>query len=207
MRNDPMRPSLALSLVMAGFAFAADGPPDAHQSHETIAPAPHISGESLYQLDVPLTTADGRTRALAQLRGRPVLITMFYASCDGVCPLLAFNLQRMERGLPPDERQRLQVLMVSFDPGRDSPEALARFAAMHRIDDERWWLARAPEARVRELAAVLGVRYREASPGIFAHSALVTLLDAEGIVVASTSRLDQVDPAFHQALRRTLAAL
>lgn len=191
--------------VAAGLALAAEPPATPPHAHETMAPAQSIAGESIYQLDLELTTADGRERPLAQLRGRPVLITMFYASCDGVCPLLAFNLQRMERALTPAERARLQVVMVSFDPQRDTPTALTRFAELHNIDTSKWWLARAPEDKVRELAAVLGIRYREAQPGIFSHSAVVTLLDAGGLIVDRTANLQSIDPGFQQALRRTLA--
>ncbi len=190
--------------VAVDLALAADPAAAPPHAHETMAPAQTIAGESIYQLDLDLTTADGRQRPLAQLRGRPVLITMFYASCDGVCPLLAFNLQRMEKTLTPAERARVQVVMVSFDPQRDTPAALTRFAELHRIDTGRWWLARASEDEVRELAAVLGIRYRETQPGIFSHSAVVTLLDAGGVIVERTANLQTLEPGFQQALRRTL---
>jgi protein SCO1/2 len=176
-----------------------------HQ-HALVAPAEALSGESIYQLDIPLTTADAKSRSLAELRGRPVLITMFYTSCQGVCPLLAFSMRRMVAALSETERARLRVVMVSFDPARDTPEALKGFGALHKIDTGRWWIARTPDATVRELAAVLGVRYREASPGVFSHSAVITLLDAEGRIVARTTKLDTLDQPFMDAMRSTLAS-
>jgi protein SCO1 len=176
-----------------------------HQ-HPVVAPAVALSGESIYQLDIPLTTADAKSHALGELRGRPVLITMFYTSCQGVCPLLAFSMRRMVTSLSETQRARLRVAMVSFDPARDTPEALKGFGALHKIDTGRWWLARTPDATVRELAAVLGIRYREASPGVFNHSAVITLLDAEGRIVARTTKLDTLDQPFMDAMRSTLAS-
>lgn len=181
------------------------GAPARAAAHAIVAPAAVIPGESLYQLDVTLATADGGTRELADLRGRPVLIAMFYTSCQGVCPLLAFTMQRMEAALTPEERARLQLVMVSFDPERDTPQALSEFARLHQLDRSRWLLARTPAPQVRELAAVLGVRYRETEDGTFSHSAVITLLDAEGRIVERTTTLNTLDPAFLQALRRALA--
>lgn len=177
---------------------------DPHQ-HEVVPPSAPLSGESIYQLQAPLTTTDGKAHALADLRGRPVLVAMFYSSCQSVCPLLAFTMRRMEAALSEAERSRMQIVLVSFDPARDTPAALAAFAALHKLDTGRWWLARTPESSVRELAAVLGVRYREASPGVFSHSAVITLLDAEGRIVQRTTRLDALDAPFMDTVHTALA--
>lgn len=184
---------------------AAAAPEGAHQ-HEVIALAAALPGQAIYQLDAKLTTADGKVRSLDDLRGRPVLITMFYSSCQGTCPLLAFAMRRMTAALSEAERQRLQLVMISFDPARDSPRALAEFGKLNKLEPPRWWLARAPDSTLREIAAVLGIRYREASSGVFSHSAVITLLDVEGRIVQRTSKLDALDPEFMQAVRATLAA-
>ena len=44
-----------------------------------------LPSASIYQLDVELTDQNGRTFRLADLRGEPVLISMFYSSCEMVC--------------------------------------------------------------------------------------------------------------------------
>jgi protein SCO1/2 len=103
------------------------------------------------------------------------------------------------------ERERLRLVMVSFDPARDTPEALSEFGALHELDASRWWLARTPEPSVRELAAVLGVRYRETSGGVFSHSAVIALLDADGRIVQRTTKLDALELPFIEAVRSTLA--
>lgn len=198
---------LTLSAAMAGAALAepnAGAHPPEHQ-HDVMAPAEPVPGESIFQLEAELTDQDGRRVPLSALRGHPTLITMFYTSCRSVCPVITVALQRMEADLSPEERERLRVAMVSFDSARDTPATLHAFARSHGLDTSRWLLARAPEESVREVAAVLGVRYRQLPDGGFSHSAVIVLLDPDGVIRARTESLQQTDPAFMQALGGQLA--
>ena len=172
-----------LSALLAGAALAA-------------TPLP---GDSLYQLSMRLTLADGARLPLAQLRGKPAVITMFYASCDGVCPAIAFSMRRMEAALDAAQRARMQWVMVSFDPARDTPQALRTFAADNKLDAPRWHLARADEPDVRTLAAALNIRYRALPSGVFSHSTEIVLLDADGVIRARTSNLATLDADFMRA--------
>jgi protein SCO1/2 len=202
-----MRDRFALALLIV-LALAGARPVIAaenHAGHEVIAPGAAVPGESLYQLTVPLTGQDGKAVRFDSLRGRPMLVTMFYTSCDGVCPMLAFTMRRVLAALPTEQRARVRALMVSFDPERDSPQALQAFAKLHQLDSAQWLLARADEGDVRELAAVLGIRYRPLPGGVFSHSAVITLLDADGVVRARTENLQTLDPDFMRAVSHTLA--
>jgi protein SCO1/2 len=167
------------------------------------APQP-LPGDSVYQLAITLTDQSGRALPLAELRGQPVLVAMFYTSCDNVCPMIAYHMHRVEQALPEAERARLRVLLVSFDPARDTPDALRRFAEGHHADPARWVVARAEANDVRDLAAVLGIRYRELDGGVFNHSSLITLLDRDGIIRARTSDLKALDPEFMRTLEASL---
>ena len=162
-------------------------------------------GDSLYQLNVSLTTQQGKQVPLAAFRGHPVLITMFYASCVGVCPTIAFTMRRMEAALTPPQRRALRAVMVSFDPEHDSNRALAEFARLSGLDDSRWSVTRTPAKNVRDLAAALGVRYRPLPGGSFNHTTLITLLDSEGVPKAHTEQLSTLDPEFMHRLREILS--
>lgn len=189
--------------VGAGQVAVAAGADPAH-THEVLPAGTQLPGESVYQLPMQLTKQDGTGATLESLRGRPVLVTMFYTSCDGVCPMLAFAMRRIVTALPEKERGGLQMLMVSFDPKRDSPEALQAFAKLHQLAPPQWLLARAPESDVRGLAAVLGIRYRELPGPVFSHSAVITLLDADGVIRARTTTLTELDADFMRAVDETL---
>lgn len=161
--------------------------------------------DSLYQLAINLTDQDTNTATFASRRGRVQLVTMFYTSCRFVCPLIISTVQRTEKALSAEERARLGVLLVSFDPERDTPQAMKRVATERTIELPRWSLTRTDPASVRKLAGVLGVQFRALKDGEINHSSSLTLLDADGIVLAKTEKLGEVDPEFVTALRRALA--
>lgn len=143
------------------------------------APAP-LTRASLYDLPITLTDQSGRARALADFRGTPLLVTMFYGSCAAACPLLTSDLKRIERQLPASVRSNVRVLMVSFDPARDTPTVLSRLVVERGMDPSRWTLASASDDDARSLAGLLGIRYRKLDNGEFFHSSAIVLLDREG---------------------------
>ena len=165
-----------------------------------------LPGDSVYQLDLPLTSQDGKNSTLADLRGQPVLIAMFYTSCKFVCPLIVNAMKNIDKALEDNERAHFRIVLVSFDPEHDTPQALRTVADEHHLDLTRWTLARTDAESVRKLAAVLGVQYRAIQNGDFNHSTVISLLDSSGRIVARSSRTGEVDPELLAASRRELGA-
>ena len=151
-----------------------------------------LPANSIYQLSVPFTDQLGQTSKLEDWRGKPVMISMFYSSCQFVCPRIVEALKRTEEGLA----TKVPVLMVSFDPVRDDTAALKAMADERHIDAKRWTLARTDARNVRKFAAMLGIQYRELPSGEFNHTSVIILLDAEGRIVGKTATLGEADPAF-----------
>lgn len=137
---------------------------------------------SLYQLEVTFTDDTGRTVALGDLRGRPVVLNMFFASCGYACPLTVTDMLAIQERLPAAQRAQAVFVLVSFDIARDTTEVLAKYRAQRALDGQ-WILLRGTDDSVRELAALLGVKYKQEADGMFAHSNLVTILNREGEVV------------------------
>jgi protein SCO1/2 len=162
------------------------------------------SPDSLYQLKIDLTTQAGTHVGFDLQQGHPVLVSMFYGGCPAACPMLITSLQVYESHLDLAARDRLRVLLVSFDPERDSPSKLEDLIRLHRIDTTRWALASAPAADARKLAALLGFQYRRNDDGSYDHSLLITLLDGDGRVLAKTSKLVG-DDAFQARLEAATA--
>jgi protein SCO1 len=103
--------------------------------------------------------------------------------------------------VPPSVRADLRVVLVSLDPARDTPDALQAFARARHVDESRWRLLRAPDDTVREIAAVLGQKYRRLSDGSFNHSSLITLLDASGVIVTRVEGIGKPHQEFLERLR------
>ncbi len=157
----------------------------------SVAVKPIPSGESIYQLGTKLTDQDGRTVGLDLFRGHPVLVAMFYGTCPAACPTLTRDIRAIEEELTDAERGDLRVLMVSFDPDRDTPERLSALAKKHSVDEARWRFTSGDESDVRALAAVLGVQYRKMDNGEFSHTTKIVLLDRDGAIAGQIDGLRQ----------------
>jgi protein SCO1/2 len=84
-------------------------------------------------------------------------------------------------------------------------EALRHYAAARKLDMRHWTLARTEAKDARPLAALFGLQYRQLPDGEFNHSSELILLDTDGRIVARTTVIGRVDPAFVQAIDKTLA--
>lgn len=146
------------------------------------APASASEGESIYDLDLALTDQDGATLTLADLRGRTLVAAMMYSSCTSVCPRITQDMKGIEKQLSARNHPDVGFVLFSLDPGRDTPAALRQFAATHALSNSRWRLFTASEDGVRDLAAVLGVKYKAEEGGEFAHSAMIFVIDRKGVV-------------------------
>ena len=216
MQADPSRShSALLRIAVAAAVLALAVATGAQAAHPSTPPTPAnragaaatvaaLPGNSVYQLAVALTDQDGREFRLADQRGKPMLISMFYSSCQFVCPMLIDTLRDTEAKLGAGERDQLGVLMVSIDPAHDTVAVLKKKANERAIATPRWAMARTDAASVRKLAAVLGIQYRALANGDFNHTTALILLDADGRIVARSSQLGNADPAFVSKVRQTL---
>jgi protein SCO1 len=204
------------ALLSATHAMAAEPPPccpveppskkEPACCPEIVNPKSKIenpSARSLYQLDATFTTDTGRTLTLGELRGRPVVITMFFASCGYACPLLVTDLQALRAQLPAEIRAQALFVLVTFDTVRDTPAALATYRAQRSLDDQ-WVLLHGNDDAVRELAALLGVKYKQEASGSFAHSNLFTILNPAGEIIHQRTGLSGGLPAAATALAASL---
>jgi len=160
------------------------------------------SPTSLYRLQAALTNQDGKSHGLDVYRGHPVLVTLFYSSCQATCPLIVDTLRVTERKLTAAQRAQVRVLMISIDPERDTPAALHEMAETRHIDTSRWTLARGDASTVRNIAALLNVQYRQLPNGEFSHSTLIALLSPTGELEASSTTLGHADPALLARLQK-----
>jgi protein SCO1/2 len=186
--------------------LASDGTPGA----ATTASSPVQSDQatvsqrgdrSIYALSMNLTDQDGRKIGLDVFRGKPVFIGMFYGTCPSACPLLISTIRRAMSELDSGADEEVRVLLVSFDPDRDTPVALHAIAVQRGLD-ARWRLADAPDDQVRDLAALLGIQYRRLPDGSFSHTSSIVLLDRTGAI---DMRIDDTSQPIEPLVERAKA--
>ncbi|WP_244845890.1 SCO family protein [Mesorhizobium sp. L-8-3] len=151
-----------------------------------------------------LTTHSGATLSDTDLRGKPFAVFFGFTHCPEVCPTTLWELSEALKALGL-EADRLQMLFISVDPERDTPEFLARYLESF---DPRIVGLTGTEA---ELAAV-GRAYRaywEKIPtgnGDYTmnHTASIFLMDAKG-AFAGTIAYEEKAEVRVEKLRRLIA--
>lgn len=135
-------------------------------------PLPHIA----------LEDQDGRPFRLQDYHGRLVAVEFIYTRCETLCRVLGAAFKQIRDQLPPDKD--VALVSVSFDPRRDEPPALKRYARAHGADGEQWRVARPrSETDLGPLLAAFGVVVIPDGMGEFEHNAAIHLLDREGRLV------------------------
>jgi protein SCO1 len=76
--------------------------------------------------DFKLTDSGGRQRTLADFRGKVVVVFFGYTQCPDVCPTTLSDMAEVKKRLGPDG-DKLQVIFVTLDPDRDTPQVLAQY--------------------------------------------------------------------------------
>jgi protein SCO1 len=110
---------LRLPVILLALALAACGPGKPQFNSTDITGADY--GKSLQLPDFT-----GKVRTLADFKGEVVVVFFGYTQCPDVCPTTLAELKDVKAQLG-DQGKRLQVLFVTVDPERDTPQLLANY--------------------------------------------------------------------------------
>lgn len=135
----------------------------------------------------PLGLLDHREQRLmlADLRGRPAVVTFAFGNCHDICPAVVDQARRARDSVWGPEGA--SVVVVTLDPWRDTPPRLPDLAARWSLDGPTDHLL---GGSVEEVERVLDgwnvARYRDPNTGDVAHPPLTYFLDAEGAIAFAT---------------------
>jgi protein SCO1/2 len=183
MRNANFLMAFAIAFLWGPAIATAQVHEHDHSSH-MMKPAEPLPGTSIYNLSSSWTDQDGKRVNLESLRGVPVVVAMGYTSCKDICPMIVADMMAIEDRAKEASLPKIRFAFFSIDSAVDTPERLTSWAKDRGLDFSDWTLFNGDDKAVRELAAVLGVRYRRDASGDFDHSAIISILDADGRIVA-----------------------
>ena len=132
---------------------------------------------------ISLVSSTGARVTEADFKGRPTLIYFGFTYCPDVCPMTLQTVAAAYRKLP-EGTERPQTLLISIDPGRDTPEALATYVANKAFPEGLQGLT-GTEAEIRAAADAFKADYsRVEQPDSMAeytmdHTSLLYLMDEE----------------------------
>ena len=148
----------------------------------TAAPAAPPAPGPLWSVGGQWQGDSGAPVAPASFSGTPVVVAMFYTGCHVVCPVTVEAMQWVERNLPRDAARNCRFVLITLDPGGDTPGELRAFRREHGLSAQ-WTLLRASRRTTRAAADWLGVDYT-AGEYRTSHRTLLVVLDGNGRVVA-----------------------
>ena len=171
----------ALFAAAALLAACAQPPPQERRADAARLMSELMSGK--HPIGGPFTLSDpaGRQVALADFRGKLVLLYFGYATCPDVCPtdLATIGMALRELGAA---AAAVQPIFITLDPQRDTPAVLREYAT---VFDPRFVALSGSEDEVRRVATDYKVFFEKvplAGTKTYAidHTAYTFLLDREG---------------------------
>ena len=149
-----------------------------------------------------LTNQLGETITDKQVKGHIYVANFFFASCGSICPRMMDNLNDVQQAFKNDDAVRM--LSHSVTPERDSVPALFKYAAIHHIDNHKWWLLTGNKDAIYTLARKAYFADDETgynkTTNEFLHTENVLLIDKHGRirgVYNGTIKLEMVNLINH----------
>jgi len=132
-----------------------------------------------YGQALELTDHTGKPRRLEDWRGKAVVLFFGFTHCPDICPTTLADIAGAVKSLGPDA-ERVQVLMVSVDPERDTQESLANYVTAF---DPRFLGLRGDLAATKKVASEFKIYFEKRKQGgsyTVDHSAQSYVIDPQG---------------------------
>ena len=127
-----------------------------------------------------LTDMHGQPRTLADFAGKVVMLYFGFVQCPDVCPTALARASQVMQQLGPEQAARVQVIFVTVDPERDTPELLRDFMAAF---DTRFLALHGNAEQTKATADAFKAYYKKVPTGssyTMDHTALSYLFDLKG---------------------------
>ena len=123
---------------------------------------------------------------LSSLAGKILVVNFVYTRCalPQFCLRVSNNFGVLQKRFQKELGRDVVLLTISFDPERDTPEALAVYASQWKADPKTWHFLTGPVADVRKVCALFGVEYFP-DEGLMNHTLRTAVIDRGGRLVAS----------------------
>lgn len=117
--------------------------------------------------------------------GKITLLAMVYTHCPDICPMTTHNMRLVEQKLSDDLKNHIKFIVISFDPDRDIPSVLKKYAELRDYNFNTWSLLSGDKQQTKEVMLKFDVK------AIFTDS---TYVDGElSYNVMHTDRISLID--------------
>ena len=116
---------------------------------DTKSEVPVSKGAAVSVPDFNLTTQQGESLTLSDMKGKIWVADFIFTNCPTICPAMTLEMASLQSEFVADP-----VYFVSFsvDPERDTSDVLARYATAYGADDRRWHFLTGDKTHIYQLA-------------------------------------------------------
>jgi len=129
-----------------------------------------------------LVDSNGRGFELSQLRGKVVVVSFIYTTCNGVCPATTQTLVRIQHALREAKlwRNSVEFASITLDPTHDTPDVLDRYGRLFRADLAAWHYLTGEPTHVDSVIKAWGMWVKRDASGVLDHPSRIFLVDRRG---------------------------
>lgn len=193
-----LRCMLVATLALTTPAFALDREALLDEANLLLLPRerplPHLE----------LVNQDGQAFDTRSLRDRWHIVFFGFTACPDICPTTLSDMRRLFSQLPADVRDQLQLVLVTADPARDTPEQLKTYLGYYRSN----FMGLTGEMeQLQQLSRALGLPFVPASETVgdysVAHSGNLALVAPNGTLrghIRAPFKLDGLNKALPEVI-------
>ncbi len=180
---------VTMTLLFYGCAKEEQNAQSGHVEHEAKKPGKktaeiYENGRVvIFDEDAPaidLVNQEGKKVTNGDLKGKVVLINFIYTHCEESCPIMMHKFMDIEKELKAHLGKDIQLVSITMDPERDTPEVLKKYAEKMKIDTSYWTFLTGKKAVVDKILKGFKFFYVKNEDGSFGHSNAIVGLDRAG---------------------------
>jgi protein SCO1/2 len=129
-----------------------------------------------------LVGSSGKSFDLASLKGKVVVVSFVYTTCNGACPATTRALSNIQKALEQAKLwgKSVEFVSISLDPERDTPDVLNRYARLFNADLPNWHFLTGTRSDVQSVIAAWGMWAKIGPAGVLDHPSRIFLVDTQG---------------------------
>ena len=129
-----------------------------------------------------LIDAEGKPFDLASKRGKCVLVSFVFTTCNGTCPLTSKAMADCRDELTKSGLwgEKVEFVSITLDPEHDTFQALKTYAEIYDADPKTWHFLTGSLKEVDRVIASWGMWTKRDSLGVLDHPSRIFLVDPKG---------------------------
>ena len=120
---------------------------------------------------------------LEKLRGKVVLVSFVYTTCNGACPLTTQALTRVRSKQLEDCKlwgKSVEFVSITLDPKRDTADVLHNYAMLSGADSPSWHFLTGKPDDVARVITAWDMWVKSDEKGVLDHPSRIFLIDRSG---------------------------